>query len=304
MKNITKNQHYVPQSYIKRFADDGNLSVYFKKSGIIKNHQNSANYASKRFFYDTTSEELKSVLQEFVISPYNHDLINWEDQQFIEHYLGKEESEIVNVLSDVENDPQLLGNDSYMAKIIIFIHSMMYRNIEYRNINEQINKITYDYLRQYDDITSFNWIEETYGHGKAKINQLKHLTSLSSVLQTNEILSRNYDYFFARSANGVKFIISDNPVPTFVLDIAEFCFPFSANSGVIFRKKNVSSPLMTNDKPDGLIINVSAKNVYKLNVLQYGYANRYLFGDYKNLSAIKMLIDMYEKDTMVRKVVV
>lgn len=50
----TKNQHYVPRMYIKRFGygteDNPRISVLKKQEGIILHNQNPENFASKRFF--------------------------------------------------------------------------------------------------------------------------------------------------------------------------------------------------------------------------------------------------------------
>ena len=48
----TKKQHYVPQSYLKRFAHDSQrLWVFDKVSGIIFK-SNVIDVAQKRYFYD------------------------------------------------------------------------------------------------------------------------------------------------------------------------------------------------------------------------------------------------------------
>ena len=63
----TKNQHYVPRMYIKRFGygteDNPRISVLKKQEGIILHNQNPENFASKRFFYDTTEDVLEDVLK-------------------------------------------------------------------------------------------------------------------------------------------------------------------------------------------------------------------------------------------------
>lgn len=54
----TKNQHYVPKMYIKRFGygteTKPRVSVLKKQEGIVFHNQNPENFASKRIFYDTT----------------------------------------------------------------------------------------------------------------------------------------------------------------------------------------------------------------------------------------------------------
>ncbi len=61
MTQKTKNQHYVPQVYLKNFAILGNnekLNVYDKKTNVIRKNQSIENLAIERFFYDVSAENL------------------------------------------------------------------------------------------------------------------------------------------------------------------------------------------------------------------------------------------------------
>lgn len=61
MTQKTKNQHYVPQVYLKKFAIIGSndkLNVYDKKTNTIRNDQRIDKLASERFFYDVSAEKL------------------------------------------------------------------------------------------------------------------------------------------------------------------------------------------------------------------------------------------------------
>ena len=61
----TKNQHYVPRMYIKRFGygteDNPRISVLKKQEGVVLHNQNPENFASRRFFYDTTEDVIENI---------------------------------------------------------------------------------------------------------------------------------------------------------------------------------------------------------------------------------------------------
>ena len=63
----TKNEHYVPRMYIKRFGygtkDKPRISVLKKPEGTVLHNQNPENFASQRFFYDTTEDVIRNVLK-------------------------------------------------------------------------------------------------------------------------------------------------------------------------------------------------------------------------------------------------
>lgn len=72
----TKNEHYVPRMYIKRFGygtkDKPRISVLKKPEGTVLHNQNPENFASQRFFYDTTEDVIRNVLKK--ILKYFHQL--------------------------------------------------------------------------------------------------------------------------------------------------------------------------------------------------------------------------------------
>ena len=60
-----KNQHYIPQMYLNRFIEGENkLTVWNMSKDIILQRQSSRNYASIKYYYDSTQEELEKALNE------------------------------------------------------------------------------------------------------------------------------------------------------------------------------------------------------------------------------------------------
>ena len=93
MAGAAKNQHFVPQSYIDRFAANGKVSVFFKEDGQLYSNQNSRNYAANRYYYDANRNELEALLHEMVqLVPESQQHIDWNDPQLIEHYFSRSEA--------------------------------------------------------------------------------------------------------------------------------------------------------------------------------------------------------------------
>jgi hypothetical protein len=84
--NITKKQHYVPQFYLKRFADEeGNLQVLDVKNNRLRSSRSYAGVGYSHYFYavktgvpDDTSQHVEQWLQEFenAIAKELPDIIN------------------------------------------------------------------------------------------------------------------------------------------------------------------------------------------------------------------------------------
>lgn len=55
---MVKNQHYIPQFYLKRFGKDEKIDAYDIKNKKFITNTNVSNFASKRFFYDIELEKL------------------------------------------------------------------------------------------------------------------------------------------------------------------------------------------------------------------------------------------------------
>ena len=102
----TKNQHYVPRMYIKRFGygteDKPKISVLKKTEGVIFHNQNPENFASKRFFYDTTEDVIEDVLKrDLEIFPSIKESKFYHDEQLAEHTLSRLEGAYRELLDNI-----------------------------------------------------------------------------------------------------------------------------------------------------------------------------------------------------------
>ena|GEM_PF-732733 len=291
MAGATKNQHFVPQSYMERFGENGKISVYFKDNRRFLPNQNPQNYASDRYYYDASKDELEALMGERIeLNPELKQYIDWNDPQLIEHYFSRSEAETKILFDRIEQKSSVIDADGNIAKIVIFLHDLAYRNHTYRDDIARINEVTYQAVSAMTlSGREREYVEKTYGPEQARNQQLHAITDIAPVLQTNRKLMEEYDMFFATAEKDARFLISDDPAYAVRLDFPEFCFPLSGKHALLFRKPNVIAPIMGTDNPVGDRISVSILNVMRYNLLQFCFASRYIFGDVLNLKQMKLL---------------
>lgn len=147
----TKNQHYVPRMYIKRFGygtdDIPKISVLKKQEGIILHNQNPENFASKRFFYDTTEDVIEDVLKwDIEAFPSIKESKFYHDKQLTEHALSRMEGTYKELLDNLEATPEIIYEDKSRARFICFIHELAYRTKSFRDRMDAINSKTEEVL--------------------------------------------------------------------------------------------------------------------------------------------------------------
>lgn len=302
MAGATKNQHIVPQSYINRFAENGKISVYFREDGRLLSNQKSRNYAADRYYYDASREELETLMREQVelnLEIKQH--IDWNDPQLIEHYFSRSEASAKELFDRIEQDPGVLDASGSVAKIVIFLHDLAYRNRSYRDDIARINATTYETMSAMNLTEKQKLsVENTFGQGQARKQQLNGITGISPVLQTNQKLIEEYEMFFATAEKDARFLISDDPAYAVRLDLPEFCFPLSGKHALLFRKPNAMAPIMGTDIPVGNRISISIPNVVRYNLLQFCFSSQYVFGDALNLGQLKLLWEKAKNSNALR----
>lgn len=92
MAEKVKNEHYVPQRYLKHFANGENFFV-FDKEKTEKRPGNVGDYACERYFYDVDFDTLKREKLEqdpdFKFNPEIEQIMQTIDVQHIEHWFGQ-----------------------------------------------------------------------------------------------------------------------------------------------------------------------------------------------------------------------
>jgi len=286
MENKVKNQHYVPQMYLKRFCSDGrHFTVWNIKNDAIMPHQQARNFAAKRYFYDADNSILKSALSEmeaYYGTSFSPFLEN--SNQFIEKGLSKSEADMAHILKQIDDDYNNLYKDDVRAKLIIFLHDLAHRTEAFRvhldNISNQrccrLSQLGIDSAQ----VESFPTGQET---------QCCQLLGISPLLKTAEKLDNLYSWYFAVINGKQKLIVSDNPAQGIWFGFNDICFPISEDHAIIFRVKDKNAPIISSDMPIQNVITLSDSSVLKYNIIQSSYANRFVFGDAESLQYCRRL---------------
>lgn len=283
----TKNQHYVPQMYIKRFGygtkDKPKISVLKKTEKVILHDQNPYNFAAKRYFYDTTEDILEKVLEkDLELFPSIKESKYYKDEQFTEHALSRLEGQYCKLLDQIEKNPFSIYEDKNRIGFICFIHELAYRTKSFRDRIDDTNYITEKVLNELCDDMGLseevkkNTIEQNCISGKNI--QLEQILSVKPTLETIEKVLINYDWYIGYNETELDFIISDNPAQMVWQGFNDICIPISKNLAVVMRVKAKGVPMLSCDKSEGKIINMSTNGVMQYNAMQIAMAQLYLFG--------------------------
>lgn len=290
MADRVKNQHFIPQSYLNRFTENGRIAVFKKEDSTILSNQNPRNFASERYYYDVNENEWTYLIQNL---QKNHPDVTflYEDQP-IEHFLSRVEADMKVLLDDIASNPDLLAKAETRIRMACFFHLASYRSKNYRDKIDRINKQTYDYVIKmaYTD-DKRKWIEHSYGNGASKRQQLKMMIDDEPLAETYAVLENDYVWYWATAEKDGEFIVSDDFSMFFRTEAVELIFPVSLKNAIILRKTDASAPIMGTDLPNGNRIFVSLKNILKYDLLQLCSGQLYAFGSEKMLTQMKKLWD-------------
>ena len=284
----TKNQHYIPYSYLKRFATKDKIDIYDVPLGKIRGNQAIEKNACRHLYYDIDYKELEPFLKEvFELRPNIKDKDIFKDNQYVEHYLSRVEGAAIHIFNELEKDTTLINNDEYRYILTIFLHDLAYRTEGVRKTDEIINKKTYDQLSEAFPAEYLTQFDE----GVAKKKQLYNLLSIKSLLRTSTILFEDYDWYIGiNQSTQINFIISDNPALNIIIKFNDICIPFSQKYALIFKRKDKTVADITHDKSNDEKIYLSEQAILEYNIQQITYTNKYIFGDRKTLELLTPII--------------
>lgn len=294
---MVKNQHYIPQFYLKRFGENEKIDVYDIKNEKFILNSNVSNFASKRFFYDIDATKLDSELS-ILKKIYNipDDDPNYrrilDNPQFIEETLSKIESNMSNYLDKIENDFSLITNEEFLSTFFIFIRSLSIRTSGYRETIEKITTQTTNWLKSLGINKCSNYPLDIPPDELAKLEQLKYIISIPETYKKAISFFNNYNIHLAINSTDLGFIISNEPFISFELGFNDICFPVNPHLSIILQVKDVDENyLICKKKPsDKNIINLDIHDVVKYNIFQNHLMSKYLFGNKKNIQYTLQII--------------
>ena len=277
MSKSVKNQHYIPQFYLRRFADEnGRFCVYDVKNKNLLTRQHPRNFASARYFYDTDSETLQNILEEsFLFYPELRNQIDLSNSQFVEHYLAIREAEASKAITEIESNADALWNDDNQQKIINFLYDLSVRTEFVRKQYEYIN----DTLNNHLDKMNYPTKDKHKKHDDKEL-QLKQIFNVSKLQRITYMLKENYDWFVGYNDSSVNFFVGDNPIYGISIGFNDICFPMSLKKSIILRAKRHNGYIFSKDEStDGKTIDLSCNSILIYNCIQIKRSYRYCFGD-------------------------
>ena len=294
MSKDVKNQHYIPQFYLNRFTgENGRFCVYSILDNKYLCRQQPRNFGASRYFYDVQKTELKELLEEIVtVNPHVKSEIDYDDEQFIEHYLSRSEADAKNILDLIDKDHNDLFVEENQQKLIIFLHDLSVRTEFLRKYYGYINNTLNRHIDEFGVDPKNKKPEEA-----AKMTQLHNMLDISSLYKTANILKTNYDWFVGNNLSELNFITSDNPAFGMFLGFNDICFPISRKKSIIFRAKNNGGYLISEDtSSDGRTIDLSFRSILIYNEMLISNAYRYAFGDKDTFLKIDLMRKFLKQD--------
>lgn len=311
MAKEKKNQHYVPEFYLKNWTIEGKNQIYVYDKKTKKSFlTNVNNVASERYFYDI---DFSGILKKEDLIEYGLpmcDIEHLDDGQYIENYFANEiEGDFQNRISRIiervsrmnnwelnncyfVNQPDKLTLSYHLALQLVRVKSLRSRFAEQSDCMEQILQ----------DMGAKPHIIEKY-----TVND-KHLSYLQAKMILNrrtisELAHAFYDLSWSLFLNHTKqpFFTSDSPIgmQEHVHDPflsmrglrckgIEVFFPLSPNIILLMVDGNYHTHMKTKERR--ILGNCRIENVEYCNSLQCYESDRYIFSNTNDFSIVDKIL--------------
>lgn len=320
VKSIVKNQHYVPQRYLRKFADTQKkknkniyrFNIFDKEKQESREKQNVENYASERYFYDVDFnnllEEAKS--EGITIEEEIENLTNQVDKQYLENvFATKVETTMYNPFDNIITKYTLTPPNVYKnvevvpekekATIAYYLAIQFVRTKEYREkIIQMYEKGTKLLLRKrFKEEIDFDFLDSLEIKLKDNKINLIHNEQLldTDLLESFAKIFLNHIWIFAVNETDTLFYTSDNPLVFYGHEGnhgisskgVEIIFPITPKLALVMREVeyfNTELPLYNK------FVHIPEEYVKFYNELQIGQSYKYVFSKDKNFSlALEMM---------------
>lgn len=281
---MVKNQHYIPEFYLKRFGKNEKIDAYDIKNKKFIPNTNVSNFACRRFFYDTEYDNLKntlSIYKQVVFISEEKFENKFKELQFIEKFLSRLEGEMSIYFENFEKDNSLIDDENFLITLFIFMDILSIRTVSYRKEQENIAEQKLNWLKSLDKEIVKNYSSDIDPKEVAKRNQLNSIISLSRISNKALNFFEKYDIFVGINNTEIDFIISDNVLKSFYLGFNDICFPINPRLAIIMQVRGVDKKYrICNAKPDkDKKIFLKEIDVIKYNIIQEHSNSNFLFGN-------------------------
>ncbi len=280
-----KNEHYIPQFYLKRLAKNGDdlIDVYDKINDKEILNKSPVIFACEKYFYDIDNSNIEKnidLMLELSKGQYSDEEIKKikEDEQLLEHMFLNMEGDLSNEFKRLEKDFDVINESSFKVKFYIFIRDLAIRTSGFRATLNMITGKTLDVAKKMGAKEIQGYDTNMDSEDIAKLKQADYLTSLPELIHDGNIFLNSYSFYVGVNNSDTSFIISDQPSLNVLYGCKEICFPISPKLAIIMRKDGTDT--FTNVAPNEKgIIELDSKSVLLFNCFQYAQAKRFVFGD-------------------------
>ncbi len=267
--SIVKNQHYVPQRYLRKFGnvqrkqgkDIHRFNIFDKEKQQIRENQNIENYASERFFYDVDFEELlkEAEAEGITIDNEMQELTNVVDKQHLENvFATKVETTMYDPFENIVASHTMTPKDAYTKKLIIPEENKAkiayYLSIQYLRTKEYREKMIQLYekgaklflkkeLADEVDPEFLNGVDIKLKKSRINLYHNQQLLNTEFLEELSKSLL-SHIWFLAVNETDKLFYTSDNPIVLFGHDEhqglksrgIEIIFPITPRLALVMRE--------------------------------------------------------------------
>ncbi|MED4761317.1 DUF4238 domain-containing protein [Priestia megaterium] len=317
---MVKNQHYVPQRHLRKFAiatkkkrkDIHRFTIFDKMKAEIRANQNVENYASERYFYDVDFDGLlqEAKLEGHIVDPKMAALIDKVDKQHLENiFAEKVETKMYDPFDRIITKYILTPTSMHQkvsviteedrATIAYYLAIQYVRTKEYRERMIQLyeqgaklllrkglgNKIDSDIL---DDL------EIKLKKRNINLTHNEHLLD-TNMLESFAQIFLSHIWIFAKNETNSLFYTSDNPLVVYghgehhglASRGIEIVFPITPKLALIMREvEHFKNDLVLHNK----FHSIKEDYVNHCNTLQVFQSYNYVFSKNANFKLATELV--------------
>jgi hypothetical protein len=300
-----KNQHYVPQFYLKGFAPDGKSLFVFDKIAKRIFRAGTPAIASEHLFYDIPDPE-KGIDEEQVVEKTFADLE------------GDYAIAIREVVAEVEADNRFTtGSTERYVTIAHFVATQFCRTREFRNTSVQLQQAMWEKIAK-----TVDRMREDYavvGQTVAPLPELDleaaesskgHAGFMFESKFVDNVVSILMSHIWCIGANGtdVPFFTSDAPVilyphrndpaagggTGFGAKGIEVVLPLSPKYVLLMRERSHFGPIMEQFKqPEGGVLAVQPRGVKLFNSFQTANSHRHIYSPTGAFESVQEILDAF-----------
>lgn len=223
-----KNQHYVPQCYLRKFGDSNEkINVFDKSKNEIRFNQSINNIASQRFFYDIDFKSMNDEIESKGIE-IPRDLKEFTsntDKQLIENWFSSTvEPLLLKVINNIQATYSLVNsdklyeinviNDSLRLELLFLLSIQIMRTMEFREaFVNQVPSMMLKMIKKFEgkNDLDFKDLDIEYRkefkpllHAQWLLDEEMHMSIMGSL--------NNHILYIGINSSEIPLYTSDNPV--------------------------------------------------------------------------------------------